>query len=493
MSTPKKLNLKDLKNDTLLLAKEIIAEQPTLVQSNRRIYIYNGKHYEVVDLFEMKRHFRDFCLKYDVTALFSRTKSVELYDALLANRDIKEVEFDKYPDLLCLNNGVLKMDKTMKLYPHSEKLYFSSMVDCDYDPSLTEADCPHWMDFLRDTMTDEKGEVDEDTVQSLLSIGGYALYPMNKLKRLFILLGEGSNGKSVYLDTLKMFFPRDKVTSLTLQDLSSDGFVRSTLLKSRINISPEAKSNAVDAEEIKKIISGEQITINQKFQEPIDFMPFTKLFVASNTRPYFNDTTHALDRRLVVITFKNRYLPRHEYDKVFCPIQNRVRLARDGDVMMDEFKEEKSAILSVFIGKLLEYLNEGWFFKETQNMLQSKEEYKETNDPAGTYLKMFYEPSGGVKTMAAQDVLAHYREWHKVNVSEQSNLKFSASTIGRKLTEIFRIEGERVYTKDRGQLTYYPIKFRNYENEFLGVGTDFSGGGEVGSPTQGSLLEDTPF
>jgi hypothetical protein len=89
----------------------------------------------------------------------------------------------------------------------------------------------------------------------------------------------------------------------------------------------------------------------------------------------------------------------HELRKIQFPKQNRVFLAQDYDKMMDTFKEEKNAILSVFLAKTGHYLEFGWDFVETENMLVAKEEYKETNDPVGNYIRLRYEPSDDDCTM----------------------------------------------------------------------------------------------
>lgn len=493
-----KLRAKDLKDNNILTAKffwEFHNKLP-IVQANRHLYQYNGKHYELIDHFGIRQRFYEFASKGGFSSLFSSNRATEMYNTLLASPYIKETEFDTYRNMICLRNGIIKFDTTgITRYDHHEGLHFSTMIDADYEPNLGQKDCPRFMEFLRHCFTDENDVVDEETVQQLLEIGGYLLYPQNKLRKMFIFLGEGSNGKSVLLDVYKMMFPKQFVTSLTLQDLSSESVgVRSTILRSRLNISTEAKSNAVDAEEIKKIISGEQITVSQKFLEAVDFIPFTKLLVASNTRPYFNDTTHAIERRLVFITFKNRYVPMHELQKTQFPKQNRVHLAADYDTLIATFAEEKNAILGAFAEKLKDKLQYGWNFIETANMLAAKEEYKESNDPVGTFIKNRYEPSNNeFAYMTVQEVLDEYREWHKKNVSESSSLKLSTNSIGRKITEAFRIEGFRKYAKETGQVMCYNIKPKNYANELGPVGSYLQPDTGVGKLVQETLSTDVPW
>ncbi len=414
-------------------------------RNERMLYAFNGKYYEPYERIDFDKMLHDFLVQHDITEVWKSNRLQEIKNAMEVNDSCPRVVFDNYDDLICLNNGILNIN-TMELKPHSPQYFFTHAINIDYDP---QAPLPtRFMTFLEKCFMNSDESVDYDTIDTIIKIGGYVLYNKNPLEKMFLFLGEGANGKSILLDVYKNLFPSKNVSFLSLEELSGkgSGFERARLIGSKINFCSEAKSTSVDAEEIKKIVTGDGITINNKYGQVVNYVPHCKIMMASNTRPYFNDASHGLMRRLYLIEFKNRFLHPEEYNKIENPELFRIFKADDRDDLADALELEMPGILNMFLVHLQQLIKKEFKLPETKNSESIKDEYKMSNDGVGYFLKEhYYFPghnlTGEEEYYSASEILDHYREWYKDNVS-QGHLKYSAVLMGIKIKEVFRIESQ---------------------------------------------------
>ena len=143
------------------------------------------------------------------------------------------------------------------------------------------------------------------------------------MEKMFFLGGHGSNGKSILLDILKMMFGNFSVLSFSaLSDPAN--FSRKEIMGKRINISSETRREEFRDEELKKIISGEEMIIDIKMKDPIRYKPKAKLVAAGNNSIYFGDTSHGIYRRFVPINFRNTFCDPEELEGIDEPARKRL-------------------------------------------------------------------------------------------------------------------------------------------------------------------------
>lgn len=496
-------DFKTWKQDSIILAQDfvlkLVANQNHLVQENNNIYVYDGlRKYDLFDEKLLGKKLHKFLVDHGATSLWNSSRKKDIYSALLADEKlVPVVAMNAYENLLNLRNGVFDLD-TLTLSINTHKHYFTTYVDVDYDPK--EIACQTFDDTLGTIFTNNDGTPDYETIENIIRLGGYLLYPKNKLKKMFMFLGEGANGKSMVIDTYGLFFPEQFKTYLTLEHMSSDNFTRSRLLTSRLNISTEAKQSGVDSEEIKKIISGEGITINPKYGEPINFHPTTKIIIASNTRPSFNDTSHGIFRRLYLVEFPNRFVEKDDYARYSEPEKCRIFLAKDPDQLMDSIRAEASAILNKFLIGLIDLRNNAWVLGESKASSAVKMDYQQDMDRLGSFLTDHYYSQPGAhddvnffptSLISTTEILAHYREWYRENVAEKSAV-LHTKTLGQKIKQVFRLESMLINSK-RGYALYAKTALDNIYEQSLPLqptsnGGEVSGGPEVGGSTQDSIF-----
>lgn len=439
--------------DPVMLAFYLLGDNPSAVRCNGQIYLFNGKCYDLLDVKDMDKIFLSFVVKYGITQAWRNINLI--VRAFWAYPTIPEIaEMNSQEDLICLNNGVLNI-KTKEFFPHSPKYYFDSYVDVDYDPKA--GNCPVFMKYLQTTFS---GDV--DTITNIIRIGGYLLDTSCAAEKMFLFDGRGSNGKSLLLNIFSMFFAKDQVTPLSLEQLASTGFNKEILIKSRINICAEQKKGFLDAEEIKKIVSGDLISIDRKYKLTISFNPKTKILANCNGAPTFKDNSHAIYRRMLMVSFNNCYMDECDYVKIKDPESKHIYIK--DKKLFSKIREEKSAILNLFIDGLLELREDDYNFISGEALARSMSEFKRDSDTVREFLEDNYEASSGDETTSLREVYNHYRFWYRQNVSDYNSLKFRINEMGKRIRDVLDVEsiGQKYVFNSESQRsereTLYPIR-----------------------------------
>lgn len=441
-----KLNHKNL----ISLAQDFLDEQPyKLVMNNKELYQYNGKFYEMIDDFKLGQMVQNFFIVNDAASHYRTHLSSNLIQTIKFSPNILNVpEFDCYFDLINLTNGVFNFE-TNELSKHSPDLFFTSIVNVEYNLKATPDQCPNFLKFLKTTFChyDQEEKTfspDYETIDNIFRLGGYLLYPQCKMEKLFMFLGEGANGKSLLVNIFRSFFDPKFVTELSLNQLSKeDKFARAQLMYSRLNIAGEEKGQALDAEQIKKIASGQFISIDRKFKESLSLKPRAKLIIDSNDRPYFKDNSYGTYRRLYILAFENRFVSEAEYKKMEDPIRHRIFKRRNHDEFLEEILKEKSAIFNLFLDGLKQLKEMDWNLPESQKTQEVFEEYKKSTDTLGTWLLDNWEVDNlADKYFHLFHIYQEYREYYKDNYGFE--VKASSKLVGQRIRDVFRIDFKKV-------------------------------------------------
>ena len=230
---------------------------------------------------------------------FATAQRVNSVCNLLKSRSITQVVFDRNP-VLTFQNGTLEIE-TGKFRDFSEADYCSICMDYDYDAS---ARCPTWEHFIED-VTDE-----EPRRQEILQfIAGYVLFPDCIHQKVFILVGSGGNGKSVYLEIIQKLFGSENVTHVEPTGLAAE-FQRIRLKDSLLNIGSDINSDFSRGEIrewLLKIADGTSIQACYKGMNHIDFIPRCKLVYACNAMPTA-EIVNGLNRRMQFVDFPCQYV-----------------------------------------------------------------------------------------------------------------------------------------------------------------------------------------
>ena len=271
------------------IADEIIAKHQLLYVNNVGFYEWNGKAWQTLpDL--MAENYADATYG----KRFSTSNRVKAVKNLLKSRTVREVTFDRTP-VLTFQNGTLEIE-TGVFRAFSQADYCSVIMDYDYD---AEAKCPMWEKFIED-VTDEEPR----RAENLQFIAGYTLVPDCRYQKIFCLLGDGSNGKSVYLEIIQALFGNNNVSVVSPTGLTKE-FERVKIKDSLLNIgkdvSPDFSTGEI-REWLLQISDGTMIQACYKGQTHITFQPRCKLIYSMN-KPPVASVIEGLNRRLRFIEF----------------------------------------------------------------------------------------------------------------------------------------------------------------------------------------------
>ena len=280
------------------------------------------------------------------------------------------------PHLINLENGIYDLI-TGELKPHDPSLHFFNKIPVKYDPN---AECPAIQKFLNEVTRNEQDK------ETLLEIIGYCLYRRYMIHKALMLVGEGANGKSTFLNLVKAFLGAQNVSGKSLQELESNRFAKASLFGKLACIYPDLPDQALRRTGIFKMLTSEDlIEAEKKFRNSFTFVNYAKLLFSANKLPKVNDDTDAFFRRWIIIVFPNQFTgdkaDPNLLDKLTTPeelsgllnlaLKALKRILEKGrfsyDQTIDEIREDyirKSDPIAAFVMDCLEIDPESWIIKQ---------------------------------------------------------------------------------------------------------------------------------
>lgn len=324
---------------------------------------------------------------------FSTAQRINAVTNILETRALRDITFNTQP-VWNFINGTLELD-TGKFREHNPNDYCSFQAKYPYDPHAT---CPAWEQFIQDVTGD-----DPKTMELLQFIPGYVFFPDCSMEKIFVLTGSGGNGKSKYLEVLRQLFGSENCTHITPRGLL-DKFQRISLKNSLVNLAGEIKSDVRDAEEyMKQIASGETLSACFKSQDYVDFVPRTKLVFACNGQLASGDTSEGLERRLVIIDFKMRFV---DYPDPNDPFQ-RLKNINVLDAITEELQTGGIFNWAYAGYKLLRAVG---YFTETRDQEELIQEFKRASNPVLVFWEDEYADLRAREILYDQ-IYADYIKW----------------------------------------------------------------------------------
>lgn len=207
---------------------------------------------------------------------------------------------NEYPLVVNFRNGTYDL-QSEQFKPHNPSIFSLNQINCIYDP---DAKCDYVDTLLNNVSCDNK------SIRLLLEeLLGYILIGDCRFQKSFILLGEGANGKSVFLDMIINWLGAENCSSLALEDLS-DRFRPSQLVGKMVNIGDDSGADLLKNTAIfKKLVTGDPITLEFKHGQPFSYANRAKMIFSANNLPPSSDKSNGFMRRMTIIPFNAKFLP----------------------------------------------------------------------------------------------------------------------------------------------------------------------------------------
>ncbi len=263
-------------------------------------------------------------------------------------------------------NGTLELE-TGTFRDHNPNDYCSIQSAYPYNPDATYNS---WSRFIDDITAG-----DPRSAELLQLIPGYTLMQDCRYEKGFVLSGNGSNGKSKYLEILRQLFcGNPTVSNLTPRGML-DKFQRIQFREAIINLAGEIRSDLRDVEEIiKSVISGEPQTACYKGQDFVTFPTRTKLVFATNAQLTSGDTSEGLTRRLIMVDFKVSFVDNPDPND---PYQRQ----KNVDILSDLITELNSGGIFNWAYEGYKLLRAVGYFTETADQAELIQNFKLSSNP----------------------------------------------------------------------------------------------------------------
>lgn len=324
---------------------------------NSNLYTYhNGKYYEDDE--------KNSKIKLD---MITKLPALKTKDQNEAYQNLKlrlpESQPNEFPLIVNFRNGLYDLDKDCYL-SHTPGVFSLNQLNCIYNP---DAKCEDVDKLLDNVSCNNKG------IRTLLEeMLGYILIGDCRFQRSFILLGEGSNGKSVFLDMITSWLGSENCSSLALEDLS-DRFRPSQLVGKMVNIGDDSGADLLKNTAIfKKLVTGDPLTVEFKHGQPFSYANRAKMIFSANNLPPSSDKSNGFMRRMTIIPFLAKFSPNDSnYDPM---IKDKITT-----------EDAKSYILNIAI-KAAQKLIRNKKFTIPDAVTEELNKYEESNNNVLSYL-----------------------------------------------------------------------------------------------------------
>jgi putative DNA primase/helicase len=195
----------------------------------------------------------------------------------LLNLEVGEIERDLRPD-----------DYAITQIPH------------EFHP---DAKCPTWGRFITQSVEPGKQQLIQEYAGYCLARG---IYPYPKA---LMLLGDGNNGKTTFLNAVEELLGADENTmNADLSELAGGRFSAYRLEGKLANINADIENAQIEHTSMfKNMTGGDPFQVEQKYGDPYDHKNSAKLIFAANRIPDVDTEEHAFFKRWLLVRFPHTF------------------------------------------------------------------------------------------------------------------------------------------------------------------------------------------
>lgn len=177
--------------------------------------------------------------------------------------------------------------------------WFKTKLPITRDPA---ADCPTNKKFFDEIVSKE----DRINLEELI---GYCLLGEYPIHKAFMLVGEGRNGKTTFLNLLQTFLGNENVSNVAYQDMYPGSFMVYELKGKLANIRDDLPAKGLEDTGIFKQLTGQSpFQADRKHKESVRFYNHAKLVFSCNRYPGGNDPSLSYEDRWIIIQFPNTFI-----------------------------------------------------------------------------------------------------------------------------------------------------------------------------------------
>ncbi len=362
--------------------------------------------------------------------------------------------FDRDPFALNVLNGTIDL-RTGKRKPHDPNDFITKLIKLKYDP---KAKAPRWRKFLTEVLPG-------NLLPYVHRAVGYSLTADQSAQCLFVLVGEGANGKGVLMNTIRAVIGRygstgrsellirkhfENANNEDLAGLQGQRFVE---------VSETGRTHELNEEQVKNLTGEDRMKASYKYRSLMEFPPTHHIWLRTNNKPIIHGADYAIWRRLKIIPFNLKFVKRSEYR---ASRGNDPTLRVLNDRLSKTLQGELEGILAWGVRGAMLWLNRGRpDLREPKAVTDAVEEYRNEMDRLGLFIGDCCERVAGEKVLT-KSLYAKYKIW----AVEKGWKPWADNTFGSYLTKA-RFKLARIGTeRAREGLRLKPTAEQNTEAAF---------------------------
>lgn len=342
-------------------------------------------------------------------------------------------EFDHDKTLLNTANGYIDLTSGI-LHDHDIKKMFSRQARVEYTDAI---DAPEWTQFLNQIFAGDKALI--DYVQKAV---GYSLTGSTKEQVMFILYGNGRNGKSIFIDTISdalgTYAKSMQADSIIVKQGATGANSDIARLEGARMVTSSEPNDGLRLDEglVKQLTGGDTVTARFLYGKEFEFKPEFKLWLATNHKPIIRGTDDGIWRRLMLIPFAVK-IPDNRVDKD----------------LKYKLQREEVGILNWAVEGALKWQREG--LKAPDSVRKASNSYRDEMDIIAQFIEE--RASTGEHEMTRANLLYQaYKHW----ASENTEYVMSGTKFGKEMAQRFTRK------RDRDGMYYIGIKLNENHEPF---------------------------
>ncbi|MFD5161002.1 phage/plasmid primase, P4 family [Streptomyces hawaiiensis] len=297
-------------------------------------------------------------------------------------------DFDADPELLSVSNGTVNL-RTGELRPHSPADMITRRLDVAYHP---EAKAERWEQFLSEVFP-----AHPEMPAFMRRLVGYGITGSTAEQCFVFMHGQGSNGKSVFLDALiHVLRGVTKSTEFsTFEQRAAVGQASPELAALRgarlVTASETERYSRLAEALVKQLTGGDPVTCRALWGHPFTYVPSFLLMVAGNYRPAILSQDTGIWRRVKLIPFEATFR------------------GDDRDPSLPgKLRNEAEGILAWAVRGSVEWFAQG--LQEPQSVQTATQDYRESEDRLSEYIEARCVREEGAR-VAPMAIRRDYAEW----------------------------------------------------------------------------------
>lgn len=301
-------------------------------------------------------------------------------------------DYDIHPMYAGIPSGLLDL-RTQTARSAQQNELLTMQLGVDFNPSAT---CPRWEQFLAEIF-DGNPEL-PDMLRYIQRAVGYSLTGDTSESKLFMLIGDGNNGKSVFLSILKQLLGDYAATAAFTtfdEDRKTTASNDIAALKGRrlVVISESNSERRLDEERVKQLTGFEDdVTCRFLYKEEFTYRPECKIWMAVNHPPLIRNMDRGIWRRIVRINFTQDFTGREDRQ------------------LPSKLKAESPGILNWALAGLREWQQQG--LGTCKAVEEATQEYQRTSDVVGQFVDEFCIQEPDAEAIAG-DLYQDFWLWRK--------------------------------------------------------------------------------